>query len=113
MLSSVKKYTSSYHPQTNGIVERPIHTSCQTLSHPITDVQNNWDKMLLHVIAAHNNVSRGTGLAPNEVHIGWYPRLPMTILESSSVKGHQSAKRDQLDYLELVRDRQARAYYLV
>ena len=96
------------------MVERLNHTLCQMLSYLITDDQNNWDEMLLHAIAAHNsNVSRGTGLAPNEVHIGWYPRLPMTILESSSVKGHQSAKRDQLDYLELVRDRQARAYYLV
>lgn len=113
MLSSVKKYTSSYHPQTNGIVERPIHTSCQTLSHPITDVQNNWDKMLLHVIAAHNNVSRGTGLAPNDVHIGRYPRLSTTILQGSGVKGHQSAKRDQFEYLELMRDRQVCAYSLV
>ena len=70
--------------------------------------------MLLHAIAAHNNnVSRGTGLAPNEVHIGRYPRLPMTILEGSGVKGHQSKKRYHLDYLGLMRDRQVRAYNLV
>ena len=37
----------------------------------------------------------------------------MTILEGSSVKGHQIAKRDPLDILELVRDRQVRAYNLV
>ena len=80
MLDSVKKYTSAYHPKTNDMVERLNHTSCQTLAYLIPDDQNNWDDMLLHAIAAHNdNVSRGTGLTPNEVHIGRYPRLPMTI----------------------------------
>ena len=68
----------------------------------------------MHAIAAHNNnVSRGTGLAPNKVHIGRYPRLPMTIIECSGVKDHQSEKRDHLDYLGLMRDRQVRAYNLV
>ena len=50
----------------------------------IADDQNNWDEMLLHAIA---DVSRGTQLAPNEVHIGRYPRLPMTILKGSGVEG--------------------------
>ena len=114
MLGPVEKYTSSYHPQTNGMVERLIHTLCQMLAYLIADDQKNWDEMLLHAIAAHNNnVSRGTGLAPNEGHIGRYPRLPMTILEGSGVKGHQSEKRDHVDYFGLMRDRQVRAYNLV
>ena len=65
------------------------------------------------VAAQNNNVSRGTGLAPNEaneVHIGRYPRLPMTILEGRGLKGYQDLKQDQLDYLELMRDRQVKAY---
>lgn len=37
----------------------------------------------------------------------------MTIFESSGVKDHQSARRCQLDYLELMCDRQVRAYVLV
>lgn len=114
MQGAVKKYTSSYHPQTNGMVERLNHTLCQMLSHLIADAQNNWDAMLSHAVSAHNNnVSRGTGLAPNEVHIGRYSRLPMTILEGRCVKGHQSLKKDQLEYLDFVRDRQIRAYDLV
>ena len=84
------------------------------LSYLIIDDQNNLDEMLLHAIAAqNNNFSRGTGLVPNAVHIGWYPRLPMTILEGIGVKGHQSAKRDQHDYIALIRDRLVRAYNLV
>ena len=98
MLGSVKKYTSSYHPQTNGMVEGLNHALCRMLSFLIADDQNNWDGMLLHAISAHNNnVSRGTGLAPHETHIGRYPRL--TILEGSGAKGHQSEKRDQLGFI--------------
>ena len=38
----------------------------------IADDQENWDDIFLHAVAAHNNnVSRGTGLASNEVHIDW------------------------------------------
>ena len=61
-------------------VERLNHTLCQMLSYLIADDQKKWDDILMHAVAAHN-VSRGTGLAPNEVHTGRYPRLPMTILE--------------------------------
>ena len=37
----------------------------------------------------------------------------MTILEGRGVKGHQDLKQDQLEYLELMRDRQTKAYELV
>ena len=30
-LGTIKKFTSSYHPQTNGMVERLNHTLCQML----------------------------------------------------------------------------------
>lgn len=114
MLGSVKKFTSAYHPQTNGMVERLNHTLCQMLSHLIADNQGDWDEMLLHAVAAHNNnVSRGTGLTPNLVHIGRYPRLPMTILEGRGARGHQGLNKDQVDYLELMRDRQVKTYELV
>ena len=65
-----KEIYKFYHPQTNGMVERLNHTLCQMLSYLIADDQKNWDEMLMHAVAAHNNVSRGTWLAPNEVHIG-------------------------------------------
>ena len=114
MLGAVKRSTSSAHAQTNGTVERLNHTLCQMLSYLIADNQTNWDKLLLHAIAAHNNtVSRGTGLVQNEVHIGRYPRLPMTVLEGRRARGHQGLRRDQLDFLQLMRERQNRVYELV
>ena len=84
------------------------------LSHLIADNQTYWDELLLHAIAAYNNsVSRGTGIAQNEVHIGSYPRLPMTILEGRGARDHQGLRRDQLDFLQLMRERKNRAYELV
>ena len=110
-LEAVNKFPSSYHPQTNVMVDRLNHTLCQMLSYLIADNQRNWDDMLMHAVAAYdNNVSRGTGLAPNEVHIGRYPRLPMTTLQGRGIKGHQGLKQDQLDSLELMRNRQVKAY---
>ena len=65
------------------------------------------DELLLHAISAHNtNVSRGIGLAPNEVHKKGYSRLPITILERRGVSGHQGLKADQLEYSQLMKDRQ-------
>lgn len=107
MMGSMKRFTSAMHLQTSGMVERLNHTLLQMVSHLIADNQGDWDFMLLHAVAApNNNVSQGTGLARNKVHIGRYPRLPMTILEGRGVRGNQCFKRDQLDYLELMRDRQ-------
>ena len=93
------------------MVERLNHILRQMLSYIIADDQKIWDEVLIHAVAAHNNnVTRGTGLAPNEVHNSRYPRLPMTILEGRGVKGQQGLKHDQSDYLELMRDRQVKAY---
>lgn len=84
------------------------------LSYLVADDQKDRDKLLLYAISAHdNNLSRGIGLAPNEVHIGKYPRLPMTTLERRGVGGHQGLKANQLEYLQLMKDRQVKAYDLV
>ena len=112
-LGTVNKFTSSFHPQTNGMVERLNHTLCQMLSYLIADDQKSVDGMLMNAVAAHNNNVRGARLAPNEVHLGRYPRLPMTILEGRGVKCHQRLKQDQLDYLELMRDGQVKSYNIV
>ena len=40
-LGTVNKFTSSFHPQTNGMVERLNHTLCQMLSYLIADDQKN------------------------------------------------------------------------
>ena len=58
-------------------------------------------------------MNTATGLAPNEVHIGRLPRLPLSVVDHPSVGGHQSLDRDQLNFRNLALERQRRAYALV
>ena len=80
----------------------------------VNELQNNWDVQLPHVEFAYNNsVSAATGLAPNEVHMGQLPRLPLTIFESTGVFVHRSLARDHLAYCDLATDHQQRAHDIV
>jgi len=106
-----KVNTSAYHPCTNGGVERVNHVLAQMLSMVGNEQQNDWDVLLPHVSSAYNNsVNAATGLAPNEIHIGRLPRLPLSVLEPDNIGGHQSLERDHLTYINLATDRQQRAY---
>ena len=106
--------TSAYHPSGNGGVERANHTMVQMLAMVCNEHQNDWDVHLPHVEDTYrNSVSAATGLAPNEVHIGRLPRLPLTVFDRSYGGTHQNLDRDQLAYCDLARERQQRAYELV
>ena len=98
----------------NGGTERVNHTLAQMLSCVVNEQQNDWDVHLTHVEFSYNNaVSAATGLAPNEIHLGHFPRFPIAVLEHSPLAGNQSLDRDQLAYCDLVKERQLRAYRLV
>ena len=106
--------TSAYHPSTNGGVERVNHVLAQMLSMVVNEQQTDWDLHLPHVASAYNNsVNAATGLAPNEVHLGRLPRLPLSVFEPPNIGGHQSLERDHLAYINLATDRQQRAYLIV
>ena len=106
LLGIRKLTTSAYHPSGNGGVERVNHTMAQMLAMVCNEHQNDWDIHLPHVEYAYNNsVSAATGLAPNEVHIGRLPRLPLSVFDRSYGGAHQSLDRDQLAYCDLARDR--------
>ena len=114
LLGIHKLTTSAYHPSGNGGVERVNHTMAQMLAMVCNEHQNDWDVRLPHVEYAYNNsVSAATGLAPNEVHIGRLPRLPLAVFDRSYGGTHQNLDRDQLAYCDLARERQQRAYKLV
>ena len=109
-----KLATSSYHPNGNGGVERVNHIMAQMLAMVVNEQQNDWDLRLPQVEFAYNNsVSAATRLAPNEIHMGRLPRLPLTVFERKGVAGHQSLARDHLAYCDLATDRQQRAYDIV
>ena len=114
LLGVHKLATSSYHHNCNGGVERVNHIMAQILAMVVNELQDDWDLHLPHVEFAYNNsVSAATGLAPDEVHMGRLPRLPLTIFDRTGVMGHHSLVRDHLAYCDLATDRQKRANDIV
>ena len=113
-LLGIRKIASSpHHPNGNGGVECVNDTMAQTLS-MVNGLENNLDEQLPHVeFDSNSSVSATTRVAPNEVHIGRLPCLPLTIFERTGVAGHQSLARDHLAYCDLATDRQQRAYDIV
>ena len=86
----------------------------QMLAMVVNELQNNWIEQLPHVEFAYNNsISAATGLAPNQVHMGRLPRLPLTIFERTGVADHQTLVRDDLTYCGLATDRQQSAYDII
>ena len=84
------------------------------LAKVVNERQGDWDLHLPHVEFAYNNaVSAATGLAPNEVHMGRLPRLPLTGFDRTGVVGHQRLARDHLAYCDLATDRQKRTNDIV
>ena len=95
-----KVNTSAYHPCISGGVERVNHVLAQMLSMVGIEQQTDWDVLLPHVSSAYNNsVNAATGLAPNEIHIGRLPRVPLSVLEPDNIGAHQSLERDHLTYI--------------
>ena len=87
--------TTAFHPKSNGGVERVNHSPAQMLSLVISEQQDDWDDWLPYVVQAYNNsVSAATGLAaPNEIHLGRMPRLPMAVIDECVVKGRTAKNR--------------------
>ena len=86
----------------------------QMLSMVVNEQQNGWAVTLPHVAFAYkNSVSAATGLAPNGVHMGRLPRLPLTVFDSRNFGGHESLDRDITAYCDLAADRQRRSFDIV
>ena len=69
--------------------------------------QTDWD------VTYNNSVNTATGLAPDEIHIGRLPRLPLSVFEPDYIGGHQSLYRAHLTYITLATDRRQRASSIV
>jgi len=62
--------TTSYHPQTNGQVERYNRTMATQLRHYVADDASRWDELLpILTMACNSQPHRSTGVAPSELII--------------------------------------------
>ncbi|CAF1187952.1 unnamed protein product [Rotaria sordida] len=71
-------YSTPYHPQTNGIVERFNSTFIPQISKLQDTADNNWDEYLQAVVFAYNSgIHKTTKYSPYELLYGRQPRLPI------------------------------------
>lgn len=75
-----KVNTSSYHPQTDGLVERFNSTLCQSLSIHVAHNQKDWDEFVPLILFAHRtSVCEAIGDTPFYCLYGRECRLPLDV----------------------------------
>jgi hypothetical protein len=73
-------FTSTYHPQTNGQVERFNRTVLEKLTHYVTSAQDDWDEHVRGVVYGYNcQVHATTGLSPFELVLSRPPAVPILV----------------------------------
>ncbi|GBG78443.1 hypothetical protein CBR_g26472 [Chara braunii] len=79
------RFSSSYHPQTDGQTEITNRTLRDILRKIVCDNQQ-WDLHLAHEEIAYNHVvSPVTGMSPYYCDLGYHPRVPVDFLRPSQM----------------------------
>ena len=81
MLNTQLKFSSAFHPQTNGQTEFVNRSLGDLLHCLVREHINNWDQILPMVEFAYNSlVNWSTGINPFEIVIGLLPRKPIDLV---------------------------------
>ena len=73
-----QKFTSGYHPQTNGLTERFNRTIADELAKAVDDTKSDWPARLQPKVFAYNtSVQKSTGHSPFELIHTFTPRTPI------------------------------------
>lgn len=81
LLQMHKTRTTSYHPQSNGMVERFNRTLLSMLSLFVDSNQQNWDTLLPYVMMAYRSSTHATtGFSPYKVLFGREIVLPVDVV---------------------------------
>jgi transposase InsO family protein len=79
-------FTTAYHPQTNGQVERYNRTILASLRAYIAKIQDNWDDYTSAITYAYNcRVHSSLGMPPFELALSWPP--PTLSLQAQPTRG--------------------------
>ena len=86
LMRTTVKLTSSYHPQSNGGVEKFNRTLLEALRHYISAHHDNWEELLPYVEFAYNSQpNAATGFSPFRLTLGQDPRSPVAALLEGEV----------------------------
>ncbi|UYV65871.1 K02A2.6-like, partial [Cordylochernes scorpioides] len=103
-------FTTSYHPQTNGLTERLNRTLVNMISMYVNTDQKNWDEILPFITHAYNTtIQETTGYSPFFLLFG---REPMSLLDDENIPT-DSNMDDYDEYIENYLDKIARTRQVV
>ena len=96
--------TTSYHPQTDGLVERFNRTLCDMLSNYVSEEPDSWDLYLPFVTLAYNS-SEQTTLKNNPFYLfyGRQPNLPTDIIVTREDEEEENVKYNWKKSIELAK----------
>ena len=88
-----KLWTTPYHPQTNGLVERSHQTIMRMIRKLGEDKNANWPGHLAEIVHAYNATwSAVMGYSPHYLMLRWRPRLPVDFY-FSTVRSAETSTR--------------------
>ena len=95
-------HSSAYHTASNGVVERLVRSFKAILASHINDHPASWISSLPHVRSAYMGRMHSTlGVTPNEMLMGFTPRLPLPIASVCAVNlSHQASDLHEPDCLD-------------
>ncbi len=77
-------FTVSYHPASNGLVERANRNILHVQRPVVSELKHTWEDWLAYVAASINSrVCESTGQSPHYIIFGVEKRLPFDLLSSS------------------------------